>query len=53
MGKRNIKNKRLTEEKYPMASLICGIQRYGTNELTEQKRFTDLENELTVAKGKG
>ena len=27
-------------------------KRYDTNELTEQKRFTDSENELTVAKGK-
>ena len=27
-------------------------KRYHTNELTEQKRFTDSENELTVAKGK-
>ena len=43
-----------TEEKYHMTSLICGIYKEMIQKnLQNTKRFTDLENELTVARGEG
>ena len=32
------------KDKYHMISLICGIYRNDTNELTNRNRCTDLEN---------
>ena len=42
-----------TEEKYHMTSLICGISKDMIQKnLQNTKRFTDLENELTVVGGR-
>ena len=41
-----------TEERYHMTSLICGIcKEMIQKNLQNTKRFTDLENELMVARG--
>ena len=42
------------KEKYHMTSLICGISKemIQMNLLPNRKRLTDLENELTVARGR-
>ena len=42
------------KEKYHMTPLICGILKEMTQtNIQNRKRFIDLENELTIARGKG
>ena len=36
------------KDKYCIISLICGIQKNGTDELQSRNRVADIENKLTV-----
>ena len=41
------------KDKYHMISLICGIQRNDTNELTKQKQTHRFRKQTCLTKGKG